>query len=92
MNATSKRTNEPMIVYEYVGPADVPTRVSPGDGSVYLVDDRGCFEAPAKFAQALHYLFFETRGEARVKPKANGDSRGIGVQMGEDRTKKGVSK
>ncbi|MGA8610364.1 MAG: hypothetical protein WB760_01350 [Xanthobacteraceae bacterium] len=79
---TSKQTNEPTIVYEFVGTGDVPTRVSPGNGETYLVDDRGCFEAPAKFAQGLHYLGFETRGESRVKPKANGQDRG----------KKGVSK
>ena len=70
------------------GPVDVPTRVSPGNGETYLVDDRGCFEAPAKFAQALHYLGFQTRGPARVKPKANGESRGIGAHMGKTEAKK----
>ena len=77
---TSKQKNEPMIIYEFVGPGVTPERVAPGDGSVYLVDDKGCFEGPARFAQALHYLGFETRGEARAKPKANGED------------KKGVSK
>jgi hypothetical protein len=87
---TSKQKIEPMIVYEFVGRGDTPTRVSPGDGSVYLVDDRGCFEGPARFAQALGYLGFETRGVPRVK--ANGENRGIGAHMGKDQSKKGVSK
>jgi hypothetical protein len=90
MNATSKQKIEPMIIFEFVGPGDTPTRVSPGDGSVYLVDARGCFEGPARFAQALHFLGFEVRGRPRVK--ANVESRGIGAHMGDDRTKKGVSK
>jgi hypothetical protein len=88
MNTTSKQKTEPTIIYEFVGPGEVPTRVSPGDGSVYLVDDRGCFEAPVRFAQGLHYLGFDTRGEARVKPKA----KGIGAHMGEDQSKNGASK
>ena len=90
MTSTTTKKSEPTIVYEFVGTGDVPTRVSPGDGTTYLVDDQGRFEAPAKFRQALHYLNFETRGEARLKP--NAESRGIGAHMGADRSKRNVSK
>lgn len=88
MNAqTSKRTDEPMITFEFVGPGETPTRVSPGNGEVYLVDDHGRFEAPARFAQGLGYLGFRTLGEASVK--ASGESHmGIGAHMGQDRSKK----
>ena len=75
MNTTSQnRANDYLRICRHgVG----PDRVSTGT-TTYLVDD-GLFEAPVRFAQALRYLHFETRGPARVKPKAKG--------MGEDKSK-----
>jgi hypothetical protein len=89
MNTTSKA--ELMTIYEFIGPGDTPTRVSPGNGEVFLVE-QGRFEAPVKYAQGFQMLGFATLGEPRLKPRANGDSRGIGAHMGEDQSKKGVSK
>ena len=89
MNAqTSKKTNEPTIIFEYAGDRDVPTRVSTGGETFEVIDGR--FEAPAKYAQGLGYLGFQTRGTPRTKPKANGE--GTGAHIGKDRSKNGVSK
>jgi hypothetical protein len=93
MNAQTTKTDDgPMATYEYVGTGDVPTHVSVGTGVAYYVVNRR-LQAPARFAQGLGYLGFEAR--ARGKPKVepgNGDSRGIGATMGDDRSKKGASK
>jgi hypothetical protein len=84
---TSKQADEgPMVNYEYIGTGDVPTHVSVGTGVAYYVVDRR-LQAPARFAQALGYLGFETRGAPRIKANSNGESRGIGAHMGEDRSK-----
>ncbi len=89
---TTTKTDEPVITFEFIGPGDRPTRITPGNQLVFEVDERGRFEAPAKYAQSFAMLGFQTLGTARVKPKQNGDSRGIGAHMGQDQSKKGATK
>jgi hypothetical protein len=87
---TRKQADEgPMATYEYIGTGDVPTHVSVGTGVAYYVVNRR-LQAPARFAQALGYLGFEVRGVPR-KANSNGDGRGIGAHMGENKSK-GASK
>jgi len=74
MTATAtKQTNELMLLYQYQGnDPDVPTLISPGDGTTYEVVDGQC-TAPARNEAGFRLAGFVPVKTVRVKRKANGE-------------------
>lgn len=73
MSTRLRRTTADIEVatYQWIGPSEnMPTIISPGDGSTYTVV-AGCFEAPTQFRALLEMIGW--RMSDRVRLKAKGD-------------------
>jgi hypothetical protein len=55
-DALTNTEHKEVVRYEFVGPGDVPTRVSVNNKTILVVD--GCFEASSQFASSLKGLCF----------------------------------
>jgi hypothetical protein len=71
MSTRVRKTSDQVEVatYEWIGPVEnMPTIISPGDGTTYQVID-GCFEGPTRFKALLEMIGWRMSDRVRLKAK-----------------------